>query len=190
MAYKYITENNLYEKQTYMYSEYGGTAFLKEYSESRKNALDDKGTGKAEASGQKYTGANPTKVNLGQLYGKLKDGEYSEETKAEINGYVKSFEVRKRIYTEYDDNWKPVADAGFEDYDTYLLFAECLIRVYEQEEGLKYFSCLLKVDDTLLSVRDRMGASQRKRLEGIIRRELYHFDRLADKAGLGLEEIK
>ncbi len=29
MAYKYITDNNLYKKQTYMYSEYKGMLFLK-----------------------------------------------------------------------------------------------------------------------------------------------------------------
>jgi len=190
MAYKYITENNLYEKQNYMYSEYRGTVFLREYFESRKNALNDKETGKAESLDQKYTGDNPTKVNLGQLFGKLEDGEYSGEILAEINRYVKSFEVRKRIYTEYDDSWKPVAGAGFEDYDNYLLLAECLIRVYGQEACLKHFSCLLKVDDTLVSVRDKMDASQRERLKEIIRQELYYFDRLADKAGIDLEEIK
>ena len=31
MSYKYITENNLEHKQTYMYSEYGGMNFLLEY---------------------------------------------------------------------------------------------------------------------------------------------------------------
>ena len=31
MSYKYITENNLEHKQTYMYSEYGGIDFLLEY---------------------------------------------------------------------------------------------------------------------------------------------------------------
>lgn len=37
MEYKYITENNLFEKQTYMYSEYKGIDFIKEYMSSRKN---------------------------------------------------------------------------------------------------------------------------------------------------------
>lgn len=33
--YKYITENNLENKQNYMYSEYGGAEFLVSYLESR-----------------------------------------------------------------------------------------------------------------------------------------------------------
>ena len=40
MAYKYISENNLYHKQTYMYSEYDGICFLKEYIASREKYLN------------------------------------------------------------------------------------------------------------------------------------------------------
>ena len=29
MSYKYVTENNLLDKQTYMYSEYGGMDFYR-----------------------------------------------------------------------------------------------------------------------------------------------------------------
>ena len=35
MSYKYITDNNLYHKQTYMYAEFGGKQFLKDYLKSR-----------------------------------------------------------------------------------------------------------------------------------------------------------
>lgn len=41
MGYKYITENNLYEKQTYMYSAYKGIDFIKEYLNSRENCLKE-----------------------------------------------------------------------------------------------------------------------------------------------------
>lgn len=40
MAYKYITDNNLYKKQTYMYSEYKGMLFFKEYLDSRQAFLE------------------------------------------------------------------------------------------------------------------------------------------------------
>lgn len=40
MLYKYITSNNLYEKQNYMYSEYGGIEFIKEYINSRQKYLN------------------------------------------------------------------------------------------------------------------------------------------------------
>jgi hypothetical protein len=39
MSYKYITNNNLYEKQNYMYSEYGGIKFINDYVYSRRNYL-------------------------------------------------------------------------------------------------------------------------------------------------------
>lgn len=39
MGYKYVTSNNLYEKQTYEYSEYRGIDFITEYLESRKRCF-------------------------------------------------------------------------------------------------------------------------------------------------------
>lgn len=40
MLYKYITGNNLYEKQNYLYSEYGGIEFIEEYINSRQKYLN------------------------------------------------------------------------------------------------------------------------------------------------------
>jgi len=190
MTYKYVTENNLYDKQTYMYSEYKGIAFLKEYLASRYSYLNRGGTQKEEADDGKNTYPNPVKTDLRALYEKLKNREYDGITLDAVNKYVKSFEVRKRIYTEYDINWKPLEGAGFEDYENYLLFADCLLNVYGYGECLKYFSCLLKVDDTLLSVQDKMDAWSGDWLKKIIRQELDFFCRLVNKAGLDWEEIK
>ncbi len=41
MNYKYITEDNLENKQTYMYSEYGGEDFLKAYVKSREDVIEN-----------------------------------------------------------------------------------------------------------------------------------------------------
>lgn len=45
MSYQYVTANNLYEKQNYMYSEYKGMVFLKDYLDSRKKFLNNTGGG-------------------------------------------------------------------------------------------------------------------------------------------------
>ena len=42
MAYQYITDNNLYHKQSYMYSEYSGIKFLKDYVSSRQKYLNQR----------------------------------------------------------------------------------------------------------------------------------------------------
>lgn len=117
----------------------------------------------------------------------MKDGCTNYETVTWVNAYTKSFEVRKRIYTSYDDNFKPSPDAGFEDYDNYLLFAEYLLLVYKQTGCLKYFNCLLKVDDTLLSVWGKLQEYQKDYMSYIICQELECFYRLANENKICME---
>lgn len=183
MSYKYITDNNLYEKQNYMYSEFGGTEFLTDYINSRKrylNSVKHRDIAMIEyhcATGQK----------LQRILDKLKSGQVERETIDLINSYTKSFEVRKRLYMSYDDNFKPSPDAGFEDYDSYLLFAECLFLVYSHSGCLKYFNCLLKVDDTLLSVWDKLREYQKEYMSQIIHHELECFFQLANENNIYME---
>ena len=41
MGYKYITDNNLVNKQDYMYSEFGGVDFLKAFTGSRDEFIEE-----------------------------------------------------------------------------------------------------------------------------------------------------
>ena len=190
MTYKYITENNLYEKQTYMYSEYGGICFLKEYIHSRQVYLDHQKETKSDKpeAEQIHLKISPVRHDLQRIKDKLKKEKWNKETKDLVNAYTKSFEVRKRIYEEYDCNWKPVCGAGFEDGESYLLLAECLLLTYENTRNLKYFSCLLKVDDTVLSIQDKLAETLKRRLCGILVQELNIFYQLAKEKGIILEE--
>lgn len=183
MSYKYITNNNLYDKQNYMYSEFGGTEFLADYIDSRMKYSNNGCSGDIVtieyhcATGQK----------LHSILEKLKTGQAERETIDSVNSYTKSFEVRKRIYTNYDDNFKPSDDAGFEDYDNYLIFAECVLLMYRKTGCLKYFNCLLKVDDTLLSVWDKLQEYQKQYMSNIICQELDCFYRLANENKISME---
>ncbi len=171
MAYKYITDNNLYEKQTYMYSEYKGMVFLKEYLESRQAFLKQNVHEKTDnADGE--TADNPVRKNLLKLKKNMESGKYDKETVCSINAYTKSFEVHKRIYTEYEDNWKPLSNAGFGNTQNYLLFADCLLLAYHGLKCIKYFNCLLKVTDTLLSIQDQLDCQSKRHFSCIVRQEL------------------
>ncbi len=188
MSYEYITKNNLYEKQTYMYSAYKGLDFLKEYLDSRNAFLERQEAPEACGAAQDETDCNLVQQNLLQILQELQNGNYGQEIISSVNAYTKSFEVRKRLYSCYDNNWKPVSDAGFEDYESYLLFAECLLLVYRHTKCLKYFSCLLKLDDTLLSVQEKLENPLKKRCCQIISQELEIFYQLAGEHGVRWEE--
>lgn len=180
MAYKYITKNNLYDKQTYMYSEYGGRIFLEEYLDSRKDYLEKVDQGEA---------ANRVRRELSEIYWELETGKNKENAMEILKAYTKSFEVRKRLYTGYDENWRPEMGTGFEDYVNYLLFGNCLCLAYRNTRCLKYFSCLLKVDDTLLSVQDKLNGMEKECLCRLVRAELDLFLGLADETGTDWEGL-
>lgn len=118
----------------------------------------------------------------------FRSGKENRETAALLDRYVKSFEVNKRIYTEYDDRWKPLKNSEFEAYELYLMFAECLIHAYQRTGCLRYLSCLLKVDDTILSVSDRLTSESQSYISWIIRSELDAFLGLSDKLGIHMED--
>lgn len=184
MSYEYITNNNLFEKQNYMYSKYYGKQFLMDYIESRK--LKKKLT---YLEGQEDTGdfKSVTYHNLQQIHIRLQKPEENNKYTAidELGQYVKSFEVRKRLYTEYRD-WKPIEGASFEEYESYLLFADCLLCAFALTGCLKFYSCVLKVDDTLLSLQDKLNSVQGEHLQRIIDKELEYFQSLLEKQGIQL----
>lgn len=180
MGYKYITENNLYDRQNYMYSQYLGMEFLREYVKSRKlknSTAFENGWGSEQNSG------STTRARLEGIHDRMHT---TTEIPEELNRFVKAFEVRKRLYAEYD-NWKPVETSTFEDYESYISFAECLIEAYGFTNNLKYFSCLLKVDDMLLSVQDKLTGSQMCRLKKIVESELGYFDSMLEKHKISME---
>ena len=146
MEYKYITEDNLEQKQTYMYSEFGGTEFLQAYKKSRDDAIlfcDEERIGMVHC----------TRDDLNEIKDSLKTGNYLEKREL-LDLYVKRFEVSKRLYNEYNEKWRKTENASFIELDLYLLLAECCELIYEHDRCTKYLSCLLKIDDTLISTKD------------------------------------
>lgn len=189
MAYKYITDNNLYEKQTYMYSEYNGISFIMEYLDSRwdfQNKLQVNTAQRAVSDNAKIED-NPTKKDLKRILCELRLEKCNEDLIDAVNRYTKSFEVRKRIYTGYDNQRKPLEGADFRDYESYLLLADCMISMYYNTKCLKYFNCLLKIDDTLLSIQNELDCLCEDYLSKVVKQELDIFYQLSDEKGINWE---
>ena len=188
MTYKYITDNNLFCKQNYMYSEYREMEFLKEYLCSRYSYLDKQKLRRNRSLYSEEVVCTSIVVReLKQIRDQIREGHCDEHTLDKVKQYTKSFEVRKRIYEEYDDYWKPVNGAQFENGEAYILFAECLISTYQHTNCLKYFSCLLKVDDTLLSIQEQLQERLQERLSHILTEELQIFNQVASDSGVYVE---
>ena len=180
MKYKYITDNNLEEKQTYMYSEFSGMNFLETYMESRENIIENEET--LLKNGEKARN-HVTSRELVDLLQNL-CGDSAIENKALIDAYVKSFEVRKRLYNEYSLDWKPVSNADYHYMDNYLLLCKCVIKMYNVTKCAKYLNCLLKLDDTLLSVKNKLTDMQILELVDICKTERIFVKEMANKMGV------
>lgn len=188
MLYKYISENNLLNKQNYMYSEYGGQAFLKAYIDSRDNFIK-KYSSDVSSHKKEINNIDSTRSRLIQLKRKVENEGMKSYVKAEVDDFTKSFEVRKRIYSAYDEAFKPLASAVFDHYDNYLVFAEILDLAYKQTRCMKYISCLLKVNDTLLSIYDRLDKGQNMVLANILCSEKKIVSELANLKKVDMEGI-
>lgn len=174
MHYKYVTDNNLFNRQNYMYSEYGGEDFLNTYKHTREQGIE----ALENCDEKRMDNIHLAYDELCQIRQWCRDGKLAD-AKAGMDLYVKTFEVRKRLYAEYDNLWKPMDRAGFENYETYLVFAECLIMMYKQSKCMKYFSCLLKCNDAMLSVCQNFTDRQKGLLADILRSEVDIYDEIA-----------
>lgn len=172
MKYKYITENNLENIQTYMYSEYSGKSFLKAFFEVRKLKTSDKSltnTVLLEYVNHLkviYTTTNDLKNIISQIYDDIYDREMADK-------YIKAFEVRKRIYNEYLSNSiKPNEDMGYTGYCNYILLSCICILFYRKFKNLKYLNTLLKIDDSILSFYQFLSQQEKEIFGDIIKSEL------------------
>ncbi|MBR1598179.1 MAG: hypothetical protein IJ661_04590 [Lachnospiraceae bacterium] len=173
MLYKYITDNNLEEKQNYMYSEYGGREFLDAYKESRDSFLLE-----IKACD---TDVHVTYIELMRLDSELNKKELWDNNRLILNDYIKTFEVRKRLYSEYNLNWKPCNNATYDNVELYIVLAQCLVKGYSLSKSAKYLSCLLKLDDTLISIKEKLTDRQKAVLSDIIVYEMQETKKLENK---------
>lgn len=175
MEYRYITEDNLIHKQNYMYSEFGGTSFLDSYINSRDRYINN--------TPMDTCNNHFTYRDLYRILELLKDDEY-ESARVILDAYVKRFEVSKRLYSKYNEKWKEIDSSSYVELDLYLVLAECCLSAYRVSNCSKYYSCLLKIDDTLLSVSNRMTQMQSERFRSILIQERKIFDVLCRSLGV------
>lgn len=168
MSYQYITENNLVHKQSYMYSEYRGKEFLKDFFHSRKKLTAQNDI--EEISSRDVT-LDETLSELINLEQELRRNGLSSANIECVRRYLKSFEVRKRLYSAYSAGMRPKEDAVYDNYDSYLVMADILRIMFDETKCLKYFSCLLKINDTLLSIKDNLNVGQLQKLSIILKWE-------------------
>lgn len=101
---------------------------------------------------------------------------YENVTKEKMDFWVKAFEVRKRLYNRYFlYRVKPKEESGYRNYENYLLFGFLLCKVYEETNRLKYLNCLLKLNDTILSILYQLDTTLKELSAILLTRELFYI---------------
>jgi len=180
MEYKYITEDNLINKQNYMYSEFGGREFLDAYIYSRDSYIEEK------SNKMEY---HESRAELRKILSSLESNDYGL-IKGILDLYVKRFEVSKRLYNEYDENWKPTKNSSYLDIDLYIVLAEICSYAYKLTGCTKYLSCLLKLDDTLLSLKEKMTYTQSQKFKSVLVCERKEIDKLFNCLRIEIDDNK
>jgi len=85
-----------------------------------------------------------TKIFLEEL--KKNNGNHENLT----NIYLKKFEIKKRLYTSYDENFKENSN-DYSNLRNYILLSAICILKYENSKNLKFLNTSLKINDTICS---------------------------------------
>lgn len=167
MSYDYITANNLENRQKYQYAKYQGKELIESYLEVRREALqiwETQSMDLKKAVETLYmqipdTDAAETQF---QLKEKFYDVLWKRNDREFTDKILQSFEVRKRLFHTYYNHYKPVDLDDYNDIGLYLFFSYFMAEKYQEQKNLKYLNALLKVNDTILSLKDRIGEPYQK----------------------------
>jgi len=151
---RYINQATPEEKINYSYSTYHGEKFYVDWELTRGSALS------------KIFDEQRSKINLDTaldniLSDSAMEGSHflfhwlgsvkNKKLPEDIFLLVKRFEVTKKIYNSYDENFRPDAKASFDDLSNYVIFGLVLLHAYSKTGLLPFFNSLLKINDIIVS---------------------------------------
>jgi methionyl-tRNA formyltransferase len=181
-SYPYASGNLLEQRNTYFYTTYRGAAFLEAWRRQRAEALSESTATLPAATPAEDSaphGVRPTDFLLESVAQHLSAKDCPPENIALLGRLLQRFEVSKRLHGEYDARWRPVDPSDYRSLERYIRFAEILDLAYQQTGALIYLNALLKIVDTLTSLRMELSAQQRTRLRRVIGHEREHVEQLA-----------
>ena len=166
--YDYINQNSPGEKINYSYSKFKGYDFLECYKENRILVVNK----------QKNKQFKLIKPNFKTSY-TLMDWIKKGVNKDQLDLLIKRFEVTKRIYSEYDENFRPInKSTSFTHFECYLFFSYFLLIENKRKFRLQNVNCLLKVNDILISNMKLLNHEEITFLSFCLRDELKIIDQI------------
>ena len=189
-----LQSDNLECPQTYRYTEYGGKPFLQAWQQHRASikagitarplqltTLVSKHL-ESEAKSDCTIFALASLAELCHLVGLPRSS--PSAIAVALKPWVKTFEIRKRIYRAYNLDMKPRVDEGYRQYECYLLFAFLMERAWSRVEAFPYLNSFLKVMDTLASVKRDLTSEEQSLFVSLLDREAITLAPFLNQVGI------
>jgi len=197
-SYLYSETNLLENPQKYQMSPFLGTNFLISFFKSRKNYLkklekieknfleldeiiNQLSTEHTENTLDKFLQTNiDTEEILSLLIINFSKTFDDELTNKILNEFIKKFEIKKRLYSSYDSNFKENSSL-YSNLRNYLLLSTLCMLAYKKNKNLKYLNTSLKLNDTVCSQINKLKTNLEKSLfYHILKIELQNVETLCN----------
>lgn len=147
--YPYATGQLLEDRNTYFYSSYHGKALLEAWQArrsegSKKSAQADQEVLPAETETDRLI--EDMETALGKSPDKV------ATALAQLDRLVQRFEVTKRVFDGYTDEWRAVDRTRYHSAASYVRFSSLLSLAFEKTRCLTYMNALLKCNDILNAI--------------------------------------
>lgn len=177
-GYKYISSDVPNEKIDYSYSEYRGEDFIYSYKTSREYIIEKNTKYSCPKSVDSKTNSS-TELQLIFWINCLVNNHDVNFKK--INLLLKRFEVTKKIFNEYDKNYRPIDKTTFKEFRLYILFSYTLVLTYKKTKNMQYLNSLLKVNDINISIYKNLTKIDIELLKYCLQKELNFVTHLKAK---------
>jgi len=202
IPYRYTRNNLLDIPQNYQMSSYEGPDFLISYQFSRKKIITElekmpdfisfsNNFFSSQDISDVYEIIKKNKFSTNELYHsiimELISNPKNTQTIPIIDKFLKKFEIRKRIFLNYDNEFNIIGDEFKEIQNYVLLSFMCLIR-YQTTSDLKYLNTFLKLNDLICSAKKLIvNKIDISLFHYLLTSEMKYVLKLLDESGIWLE---
>lgn len=191
--YSYCKRDLLRYPEKYQMSTYGGVMFLNAYLDSRHDVLKKIDVAPGEnlekfvienfVASEISTDVIHTDKLLSNTLIKVIRG-IDKQSDRVLDIFLKKFEVKRKIFTIYDTQYKENTE-DFSDLKNYILLSTNFILEYQHTMNLKYLNACLKLNDLIISILPEIRDERFKKLFSLIlQAELACVDNLRLKKGI------
>ena len=171
--YPYYSNNIFDEKINYSYSEFKGFEFIKAWQNSRNIFLEKIRNQNSEIKNEfEYFTNNDDKCATEILFDNwLKQIKKNELILDPVKLLLKRFEVTKRLFEEYDIDFRPINKEQYKNKILYLKFAYIISLIFQTTGKLQYLNTLLKLNDINCSFFDTLNENEKAILYFVLKNE-------------------